>query len=369
MNRIILIGNGFDLAHGLPTSYRHFMDWYWEQRFLGLPKDSYESSDRLCTLKIFGNKRWGNFVKEYPHLSGKEFLDLIQKGRESRTYELVASPFFLNIIEAIETKGWVDIEYEYYKRLKIYLPNESRKEAKPPKELNKELHTIKELLVEYLIQVQDTSLNEYNNIAPEICRIIDDPISIRDISITDYSRNYELREVKRNNSPNLIMFLNFNYTRTADVRSGLASESKIIVNHIHGVLANPDSMIFGYGDELDRDFKSLLETNNNDFLEEVKSVRYLESDCYRKMLDFIETNFYQIYVMGHSCGISDRTLLNTLFEHSNCVSIKPFYYQSNDGKDNYSEIVQNIYRNFSNQKQFRDRVVNKKYCIPLPQSK
>ena len=88
MNRIILIGNGFDLAHGLPTSYRHFMDWYWRQRFLRLPKGSYVSSDGLCTLKISGNKRWGDFVKEYPHLSGKEFLDLIQKGRKSRTYEL-----------------------------------------------------------------------------------------------------------------------------------------------------------------------------------------------------------------------------------------------------------------------------------------
>ena len=30
MNRIILIGNGFDLAHGLKTSYKHFIDYYWE---------------------------------------------------------------------------------------------------------------------------------------------------------------------------------------------------------------------------------------------------------------------------------------------------------------------------------------------------
>ena len=29
MNRIILTGNGFDLAHNLPTSYTHFIDWYW----------------------------------------------------------------------------------------------------------------------------------------------------------------------------------------------------------------------------------------------------------------------------------------------------------------------------------------------------
>jgi hypothetical protein len=26
MNRLAIIGNGFDLAHGLPTSYGHFID-------------------------------------------------------------------------------------------------------------------------------------------------------------------------------------------------------------------------------------------------------------------------------------------------------------------------------------------------------
>ena len=31
MNRIILIGNGFDLAHELKTSYGDFIDWYWNK--------------------------------------------------------------------------------------------------------------------------------------------------------------------------------------------------------------------------------------------------------------------------------------------------------------------------------------------------
>ena len=30
MNRIVLIGNGFDLAHGLPTKYEDFINDYWE---------------------------------------------------------------------------------------------------------------------------------------------------------------------------------------------------------------------------------------------------------------------------------------------------------------------------------------------------
>jgi hypothetical protein len=30
MNRIILIGNGFDLAHGLDTRYKDFIDDFWK---------------------------------------------------------------------------------------------------------------------------------------------------------------------------------------------------------------------------------------------------------------------------------------------------------------------------------------------------
>ena len=53
MNRIVLIGNGFDLAHGLNTSYKHFICWYlnqWGSRLLhGLGK---EVSDGLLYMKI-----------------------------------------------------------------------------------------------------------------------------------------------------------------------------------------------------------------------------------------------------------------------------------------------------------------------------
>lgn len=29
MNRIIIVGNGFDLAHGVKTSYKYFIEWYF----------------------------------------------------------------------------------------------------------------------------------------------------------------------------------------------------------------------------------------------------------------------------------------------------------------------------------------------------
>lgn len=47
MNRIILIGNGFDLAHGLPTSYKSFIDYYWED---------FSTKARACMSKGYDNE-------------------------------------------------------------------------------------------------------------------------------------------------------------------------------------------------------------------------------------------------------------------------------------------------------------------------
>ncbi len=116
---------------------------------------------------------------------------------------------------------------------------------------------------------------------------------------------------------------------------------------------------------MDEKFKELQNSGNNDCLYNIKSIKYLESDNYRRVLDFIESDLFQVCIMGHSCGNSDRTLLNTLFEHRNCISIKPYFHEWNDGTDNYLELVQNISRNFKDMKLMRDRVVNKTFCDKL----
>ena len=133
-------------------------------------------------------------------------------------------------------------------------------------------------------------------------------------------------------------------------------------DHIHELLLQEMQYLFH-----DK-YHEIKKLNNNEYLRHFKSSKYLESDNYRQLLKFIESEPYQIYIMGHSCGNSDRTLLNTLFEHENCISIKPFYYQKEDGSDNYTEIVQNISRNFKDKQALRDKVVPKDYCEPLPQA-
>ena len=415
MNRIVLIGNGFDLAHGLPTRYEDFINWYWEQWGRKLRSSSNKvEQDLFCSFVLkdeiglagwylVWSYRYRVLLKQY---SNRELAEFAIGDTEMCNFK-IHSVFFSRICKAIESKGWVDIEREYYDLLRevVLKPEECDYTIS---EVNNHLRYLQELLTKYLSSITNVEIS----CDDQIRRQIFGDLRKKDISIShlpayydyvDYlinhaddeyksllyrygidssgrffltdeikelqkfSRSTEIEEVYLKDLilPANIMLLNFNYTGIADK---YGNTKVATLNHIHGDLNNPNSIILGYGDELDDDYKELLKQTDKECLKNIKSIKYLESGMYRDLLRFIESEPYQVYIMGHSCGNTDRTLLNTLFEHKNCVSIKPYYYQKEDGSDNYLEIVQNICRNFTDMKLMRDRVVNKTFCEPLPQT-
>ena len=71
--------------------------------------------------------------------------------------------------------------------------------------------------------------------------------------------------------------------------------------------------------------------------------------------------------MGHSCGLSDRILLNSIFEHNNCNKIQIFYYQKNKDYTDYFEKTQEISRHFKSnfKSRMRNSIVPFESCFPL----
>jgi hypothetical protein len=53
MNRIILIGNGFDLAHGLKTSYADFINDFWTDKAQKLADNRQEGHFEDENIKIY----------------------------------------------------------------------------------------------------------------------------------------------------------------------------------------------------------------------------------------------------------------------------------------------------------------------------
>ena len=416
MNRIIIVGNGFDLAHQLATRYEDFINWYWDEWGHSLATSMNRNlTDGLCSFRLKDNvlyAGWALVWREHyipmQEYSLRNHVEYYKTATNLCDFK-VDSLFFTEICKAVEEKGWVDIEAEYYRMLNsVYLSS--------PQRLNEEFAIVRKKLIEYLTSIQDSNINDsIVNQATRGCMMA--PFSAKEIAIEAQNkwiefvkrriynedlveniklykpldakeRNEKVDEFRTNWQwqmngmglesidegalpadmlyPDRVMLLNFNYTKTADMYMP-NDDYHFPINHIHGHLDNPESVIFGYGDELDNKYQEISSLNNNELLKNIKSIRYLEDVNYRNVLEFVESAPYQIYIMGHSCGTSDRTLLNTLFEHPNCVSIKPFYYQNDEGQDNYIEIVQNISRNFSNAQKMRDRVVNKTFCQPLPQ--
>lgn len=113
MNRLVLIGNGFDLAHGLKTSYADFIHWYWQQRIEKLANEGAQTSDDgLCSFEMKVRAVWGHLLS-FTHKETKA-EDAIRYMEDQGWCSIHKHPLLDRITTSIETKGWVDIEQDYY---------------------------------------------------------------------------------------------------------------------------------------------------------------------------------------------------------------------------------------------------------------
>lgn len=61
MNRIIIIGNGFDMAHNLKTGYRDFIDDYWNN----VTEKVFGGYDQWLKENWGGMDYFGNYKDEF----------------------------------------------------------------------------------------------------------------------------------------------------------------------------------------------------------------------------------------------------------------------------------------------------------------
>lgn len=356
MNRLVIIGNGFDLAHGLKTSYKDFMNWYAKDYVLKMCSViSKEYNDGLCRVNY-----------DFALAAFQNCLDRIEKindlKRHSTTITITKTSLLGKIETNLEYKNWVDIEDDYYQLLKEIILSKNSKDYKVKKvtELNDQLENLKKKLIEYLCGVESNA-KKYNEV--DVNSIICSNINIvHDLDSRSTNIISEENQGSQEIEPENTIILNFNYTNTIKM---YCDENNLDCLHIHGKLENPGTIVFGYGDEFDEDYKIISNANENVYLEKFKSFKYLENSTYKEVLRFIESDKFQILLLGHSCGNSDRTLLSTLFNHKNCVSIKPYYHLKENGKDDYSDLIMNISRSFNSASEMRSKVVSKEHCLPL----
>ncbi len=385
MNLLILIGNGFDLHHGHPTCYGSFIKWLIKQNLEKILADE-QGDDELFVItkenlhesELSINQSNMDELAEYI-LQGyaKKEGTIITTAFKKYKCELISQGNFASqIIENVQTRQWVDIEMEYFKQLSIILKsyyqgssdkvNVSRnfKTSKNLDTLNRNLSYLTGKLRDYLKEVVGNAKarDHFGDIAgnPIPSSVIQNKHHLNRLQKDDFDDPENMRYIKSGE----VLFLNFNYTT---LPKGLYDRNGNFRHiNIHGTIHDRNSPpIFGYGDEVGEEYADMEKTNDNRFLTFVKSFAYSQNSHYADLVRFIESDSFCVYIWGHSCGLSDRTLLNMIFEHDNCAAIQPFYWQRPDGTDNFTEIIQNLSRHFKNKQKFRNRLVNKKECKPL----
>jgi hypothetical protein len=376
INKLFIIGNGFDLAHGLKTGYSDFIDnfWEWEKTRMQTSNNfvrsanGYEYDDEILNIKT--PKILNDLPDDYFSHSAKGFqwIMYLESGPGSSIWKFggstsskviitIKNRFLENISETLALKNWVDIEERYYSILKNCFTSEYEKSGKSNYYINNLINDfshLRSLLEDYLIKTTNNQIKIMPSILDKFNHIIQPDL---------YPNNDKI------NNSDIIMFLDFNYTNTVNVyyeyfRNLISQEIRCI--HIHGEINNPKNpIIFGYGDELDEDHKKIENINNKQYLENEKSVNYAKTPNYRDLLRFIDAYKYDVYIMGHSCGKSDRTLLNSIFEHENCKTIKSYYYINENGINDQDDRIMNLYLHFKDKSLFRAKVIDKTNCEPL----
>lgn len=175
--------------------------------------------------------------------------------------------------------------------------------------------------------------------------------------------------LEENQKPKNLFFLNFNYTYTFEryyecCRKIIPSEFDYIHGYLGGGHGEP---IFGFGDEFNKRYLEFEDQQNNELFKHIKSFEYLKNKNYYRLIRFLESDDYQVQIYGHSCGLSDRTMLNSIFENENCKSIKIFYYDRGDGTNDYTEKTYEISRHFRDKGIMRKKVVPFDYSRAMPQ--
>jgi hypothetical protein len=366
MNRLILLGNGFDLAHGMKTGYNDFILWYLKHAYNTAHKNgSYEDLMIKITrvysdAVAFGDLRSIDDLVD--HFYHKGFNVLLYRSEFSMPgwLNIYTNPFssqlksnlITTLLKTCSFTNWVEIENEYYRDLKEILRKNEITKRDDLTKLNNTLACLIHHLQAYLTTLPEPKYEKsYRDIITSSFKF---PIQVGDQRLT-------------NQPPENIMVLNFNYTSTVEQyieNSGL----RIPVNYIHGRLNDgKNPMIFGFGDELDKDYQLIEDEQNNQFFTYMKSFWYFLNIKYTDLIRFIDDKEYQVYVLGHSCGLSDRTMLNMVFEHENCKHIQIFYYEKENGEDNFTELTQEISRHFKDKGIMRKKITSKEESSPMPQ--
>lgn len=346
---ILIIGNGFDLAHKLPTKYTDFLDFLENVRILKeeMPQNLEQLSDKI-----------DENLRQYLFNSNSSRLDINSKHQNYITemYELSKDNLWITWFNQERKlnktlgKYWIDFEAEISKVIQKI--ESTLLELSPIEEcidnynelrfeLNK--YPIFNLFINKIYDIDKSDEINMERITEKLHNDLNKLIRCFEIYLEDFVKNIDISQLSLDiYNLNVDKILTFNYTNTYQK----LYYTDVDCDHIHGKAdinnnIESDNMVLGIDDYLNEDEKF---TNTN-FIEFKKYYQRLikGTNCdYKKWIDEINQTKrftkHNVYIFGHSLASTDRDILLDFIENEKTI-ITIYYNNSNQYSDQICNLV------------------------------
>lgn len=263
----VLLGNGFDLAHGLETRYQDFIKY--------IASDERDSDDP-----------YKEFLEKYEL---KQFsADCKKSFKSGRTGY---SDFSQRLFAKGGNQLWSNIETDYFDTINKGAAGR----------VNESFEKLK-LLLQYYLSVEESKIKE--------------PLTgYKDFLSSPYVR-----------------LISFNYTKTAELY-----QPKENIYYLHGQLFDEDNpIIFGYS-ATNEAINELSQKGDPEYLWNLKKMCYHQTDVFHRLMKDsspiknptdMDSISNELWICGHSCGVSDTLILKELIESKNINRVRIMYYDN-----------------------------------------
>ena len=344
--KYLVIGNGVDLAHGLKTGYKDFLNYAicrQESLFKDFTRKKYELDYIDCS-------------------KDKNFKDFLQKiDRNVWMY------YFVNLYKEnlVNGENWIDFETEICHIIQIFdkKANNRYEKVATLAELNED----KKMVLFYNFyarlyagSVEDVSKQTYKTLIENISHDLNDVINAFEIYLKNEVECADIEVV----SPDIESLgkvdgvLSFNYTTT--LQRAYSNLSNVPFHFIHGKLGDgkeKNNMVIGvneYWSAEEADFHTdynffkkftqrVIKNTGVEYRKWIyeatkQSVKYEEK---RNSTSYKNLGLSEVYIFGHSLDISDKDLLEELFMNESLV-VNVYYRNEIHQADLIAAIVRMI---------------------------
>lgn len=327
--KMLLIGNGFDLAHDLETGYDDFLDFKvgfdaaWEAYYLNNSKFIVErKSFQDYYQRLFEYRDKEDIRNEFRNLTlNNIWINYFEKKRKSKEYT------------------WTGFENEI--RKVVSAMEKIMRGDKKDKELNSNL--VNSFDPEFILEPNDDRrairiekyLVQMKNVVRALEIYLGGYVSERNISV----RLSEIKQLQLNEHD---LIISFNYIDTYN--RVYRKYNKVDVDFVHGKAEfnlHENNMVLGFhDDDKSNDYIHMLFA---EFRKYFQRIEYGTESKHRKYLDVDENDEknlkdVEVYVFGHSLDVADKDILEDIFMARNVKRITVYYHNDNSKREKINNL-------------------------------